>query len=176
MAGFAMACNWRVMGHVLSDDPYGGTWDLFLLGMVDSCAEMREIILEEKRKRMNQNEYVQAALRTEPEDYAPMQLRAAGSIRLLHALIGMVTEVGEFADQLKRHIFYGTPIDVVNLREEVGDARWYQAVAADALGGDLEAIDILNILKLARRFPEKFTEMKALLRDLPAERAVLEGK
>lgn len=125
---------------------------------------------------MDQNQYMQAALRTEPEDYEPIIRRAIGTIRLLHAMIGMCTEVGEFADQLKRHIFYGNPLDPVNLREEIGDQRWYQAIATDALGGDLESIDIVNILKLYRRFPEKFTEMEALMRDLDSERKVLEGK
>lgn len=50
MAGFAFACRWRVMGHVIEDDPYGASaWPLYLVGQLDQFSEMQEIIEEEKR-------------------------------------------------------------------------------------------------------------------------------
>lgn len=95
--------------------------------------------------------------------------------RILHALLGFVTEDGEFADPIKRLLFYGKPLDLVNMREELGDKLWYWVLAVDACGGDPIAIMQKNIDKLRARFPDKFTTERALNRDLVAERKALEG-
>lgn len=95
-------------------------------------------------------------------------------IRLQHGNMGLETEVGEFGDSLKRHIFYGKPYDRVNAKEEIGDVMWYIALLANALEVDLQEILDINIAKLKARYPQKFTETDALVRDLAAERVVLE--
>jgi NTP pyrophosphatase (non-canonical NTP hydrolase) len=94
--------------------------------------------------------------------------------RLLHSTLGMMTEVGEFADMLKRHIFYGKALDEVNLLEENGDLAWYQALALNATKKNLEECLEKNIAKLKARFGDKFTQHAALNRDLAKERAELE--
>ena len=96
-------------------------------------------------------------------------------VRLLHGAMGLCTEAGELQDQLKRHIFYGKPLDVNNIAEECGDLFWYLAETLTAI--DRRFIDVMqtNIDKLRTRYPEKFTEYAALNRDLGAERVVLEG-
>jgi len=48
--------------------------------------------------------------------------------RILHGAIGMMTEAGEILDIFKKHIFYGKPVDVVHLKEEIGDFFWYLAI------------------------------------------------
>lgn len=96
-------------------------------------------------------------------------------IRLLHGAMGLCTEVGELQDQLKRHIFYGAPLDLVNVAEEVGDLMWYIAEVLNSVDGDLLAVMMKNIEKLQKRFPNKFTQEEAINRDLAAEREVLEG-
>lgn len=96
-------------------------------------------------------------------------------VRLLHAAIGMCTETGELQDQLKKHIFYGKPLDTTNLVEEMGDLMWYVGIMCDALKVSLEDVMIKNIAKLKARYPEKFTEDKALNRNLFDEREVLEA-
>ncbi len=95
--------------------------------------------------------------------------------RIIHAMLGFVTEAGEFADPIKRLLFYGKPLDITNMREELGDFLWYWVLGVSACGGD--PIDIMqkNIDKLRVRFPQKFTTESALVRDFDAERAVLEG-
>ena len=80
---------------------------------------------------------------------------------LLHASMGLVTEAGEFQDMLKKHVFYGKPLDEVNLKEEIGDLLWYCAIALEALDTDFQAVMQTNIDKLKARYPEKFTEEKA---------------
>ena len=89
--------------------------------------------------------------------------------------MGLVTEAGEFQDMLKKHVFYGKPLDEVNLKEEIGDLLWYCAIALEALDTDFEAVMETNINKLKARYPEKFTEDKAENRDLVKEREILEN-
>lgn len=63
--------------------------------------------------------------------------------RLNHAKLGLITEIGEIATQVKRIRIYEKTLgsldkDGVTLRahlaEEMGDVLWYMAIASDALG------------------------------------------
>ena len=118
---------------------------------------------------MKLNEYQQLALRTAPADVSPGH-------DLVHAGYGFASESGEFLDVLKKQHAYGKPLDLVNLKEEVGDLLWYAAIACRGLGITLEEAAATNIAKLAKRYPERFTAEAALNRDLAGERAVLEGQ
>lgn len=119
------------------------------------------------------NTYIQDALRTE-SGVEPMATKELRTNRFLHAAMGLSTEAGEFLDALKKHLFYGKELDLVNLKEEIGDLMWYLAIACDALGTDFETEQARNIAKLKARYPEKFTSDKAIERDLTVEREVLE--
>jgi hypothetical protein len=46
-----------------------------------------------------------------------------------HALTGFDTEKGEAKDALKRNVFYGQPLNLVNFAEELGDIAWYTHIA-----------------------------------------------
>jgi NTP pyrophosphatase (non-canonical NTP hydrolase) len=59
---------------------------------------------------------------------------------LQHAGLGMISEVGEIADALKAHMIYGKPIDVLNIKEEVGDGLWFGALAARLLSLDIQEV------------------------------------
>jgi hypothetical protein len=132
--------------------------------------------------------YIELALRTDPssEQYEEIVSRVGNPeiIRLLHAFIGMATEVGEILDALKKHIFYGKELDLVNVCEEIGDSDWYRGIGIDALSKLLntdhktldETIQRNNIEKLAARYPNKFTEIDAIQRDLTNERKILENE
>lgn len=123
--------------------------------------------------------YTQDALRTESRpglqnwlNNFPTECHAT---RMLHGLLGVQSEAGELADALKRTLYYGQPIDRTNLIEEIGDLCWYLAILADACGTTLEHCQARNIAKLRQRYPEKFTEQGAAVRDLGAEREALEA-
>jgi NTP pyrophosphatase (non-canonical NTP hydrolase) len=125
--------------------------------------------------------YQAAALRTEhtpdfinPAFFGGDVAHAKKIARLLHALLGLASETGEIADQLKKHLIYGKPLDEVNLVEEHGDFSWYANVMIDAVDSTWEVSWAKNIAKLKVRFPDKFTQAQALTRDLDAERAALE--
>ncbi len=97
-------------------------------------------------------------------------------LNLLHAAMGISTESGELMDAFKRKIFYGKDLDVVNVKEEIGDLMWYVAILLRELDLDFEELLQINIDKLKARYPEKFTEERALNRDLDKEREILEGE
>jgi len=122
------------------------------------------------------NQYINKALRTESNDYAPMQnrLQDLKTIRLLHGALGLTTEAGEFADGLKKHVFYGKVLDVANLKEEMGDIFWYMALIANTLDIDFSSIMETNIKKLEARYKIAFSENEAEDRDLIQERKTLD--
>jgi NTP pyrophosphatase (non-canonical NTP hydrolase) len=127
---------------------------------------------------MNNAEYVAKSARTDLDDYSKMAERCQDetTLKILHAVMGMVTEAGELMDAVKRHLIYGKPFDFVNLKEENGDSFWYQALLARASGFTFEESMSTNVDKLLKRFPEKFSEERALNRDIEAERKTLLGE
>lgn len=118
-------------------------------------------------------DYIEQALLTESNIGSTML--SESNTRLLHAGIGMATESGEFLDALKKHIFYGKPLDIVNLKEELGDLFWYMAIACDVIGTDFESEMRRNIAKLRLRYGHKFSQYDAENRSLDKEREVLEN-
>ena len=69
------------------------------------------------------SDYIQQALRTA----APMP-DPAGDLE--HAALGLITETGELATEVKRLRIYLKPIDRVHAVEEIGDVLWYWAIAS----------------------------------------------
>lgn len=118
--------------------------------------------------------FIEEALRTESTLNPLSTTYEENTARLLHAAIGLVTESGEFIDALKKFLFYGRPLDLVNLKEELGDILWYVAVAMSALDTTFEEEMDRVIRKLRTRYPEKFTTDAANNRDLFSERNELE--
>ena len=117
---------------------------------------------------MNNNQFIQDALRTESTGFS------SPDPRILHAAMGLVTESGELLDALKKSTYYGKELDLTNIKEEAGDMLWYMAILFDALGTSFEEEQERVIAKLKARYPDKFTEEAAENRDLDAERTVLE--
>ncbi len=107
-------------------------------------------------------------------DGEQIQTRILCHINLLHASIGINTENGELQDQLKKAIFYGKPIDYINLIEELGDLLWYIQLMCNTIDITLEDVIETNMRKLKVRYPDKWTEARANNRDLNKERAELE--
>lgn len=94
---------------------------------------------------------------------------------IVHGIIGVATEAGELLESLALVLFDNEEFDLVNLKEEVGDLMWYQAILAVRGGFTLTDCQITNILKLEERYGDKFTAEKALIRDLARERGILEA-
>ena len=94
--------------------------------------------------------------------------------RAIHACLGLMSEVGEIADALKKHIIYDRALDQINLMEESGDVSWYQALLLSAVKRTMQEAMDKNIAKLKQRFGDKFDYDAAVKRDLVAERKILE--
>lgn len=124
------------------------------------------------------SDFITDALRTESSIFNKLHAleKEYSTSRLVHAAFGMQTETAEFTDALKKSLFYGKPLDTVNLKEELGDLLWYVALAMDELGTDFETEMTRVIIKLKTRYPDKFTADKALNRGLEVERQVLESE
>lgn len=61
-------------------------------------------------------------------------------------------------------MFYGKPLDVENLKEEIGDALWYLAILCRGLNVDLGDMGAQVIEKLKKRYPDKYTDEAAQAR------------
>lgn len=122
---------------------------------------------------MTPTEYIKLVKRTESTK-DPVVSEFGVNSRILHACMGAVTETGELLDACKKSMFYGKQLDKVNLAEEIGDVFWYAAILCDELGVTFEEVFEVNINKLKKRYAEKFTDEEAEVRDLDAERKILE--
>ncbi len=65
---------------------------------------------------------------------------------LLHAAIGLVTESAELLDAYKKHMFYGSKLDMVNVKEEIGDCFWYVALACETLDRDIKEYELDSLI------------------------------
>lgn len=97
------------------------------------------------------------------------------AIRINHAIMGLAGEVGELSTQFLKWIYYGKPLDVVNLIEEGGDCLWFLAELFNALGADMSVVMEANIAKLRKRFPERWSIQQSAEenRDRNAEKSAI---
>jgi len=125
---------------------------------------------------MNTKDYIKNTAVTDHDQKGLNQLadRCDAASQLLHYTIGIATESGELLDAVKKFIAHGKPLDVVNIKEELGDCLYYIARMCDMYGFTFEEVMETNINKLKVRYGTKFSEAAALNRDLEAERKILE--
>lgn len=94
--------------------------------------------------------------------------------RVLHAILGTITEHGELGIAMQKALDTGE-FDLVNVCEELGDSDWYKALFYETTGISWENVQAMIIKKLEIRYPEKvFDGKSANERDLKTERALLE--
>lgn len=104
------------------------------------------------------------------------------NVTLTMTSMGMTTELSEIIDIIQKKVFYGIPMDIPSLLEELGDFTYYWDLLLDHLRRELccDAInDItirdLNRKKLLVRYPHGYTNKRAQEKDKKAERAVFEN-
>ena len=110
---------------------------------------------------MRSEDYIKLVKRTESPTFGDVNQR------LMHGVIGCVTEAGEMMDAMKKSLFYGRTLDKDNLKEEIGDVFWYLGILCDELGVTFEEIQSMNIKKLRKRYPEQFLDV--VVRDYEGE-------
>jgi len=99
-------------------------------------------------------DYLTEVLKTENLDFVGMKerLQSDDLLRIAHSICGIANEAGELMEALKKHIFYGAPLDTQNILEEFGDLMWFMGPALDVLGSSYEEVQKMNILKLRARY------------------------
>lgn len=103
---------------------------------------------------MHFSEYQVLAMRTRGiYDNPQEQLKAA--------CLGIAGESGEFIDLVKKMIYHQKPVSTLDLIKELGDKWWYDALACDALGLNMDTVAGRNIEKLRARYPEGFSFVQA---------------
>lgn len=95
-------------------------------------------------------------------------------VRTIHGVIGSATESSEMLEAILKY-FDGNTFDEVNFIEEMADVNYYQNLLCDVYNTDEDLVSMKWVRKLMLRYPGKFTEDKAINRDLAAERKSLEG-
>lgn len=110
---------------------------------------------------MTGNEYQALAARTINKDLNNAQNE-------LHALHGMVSEVGE-VHGIYQKSYQGHELDEYEMMKELGDLLWFIAEYCTACGWTLEDIMQMNINKLKARYPEGFSEEKSINRKITDE-------
>lgn len=113
---------------------------------------------------MDINTYVEMSDRTCKHIPETGELISPAKYDLLHAALGTTGEAGELADAIKKHVFYNKPLDVANVREELGDLMWYIALMCRTIQCDPQDILDENIAKLQKRYPDAYTDFHASLR------------
>ena len=71
---------------------------------------------------------------------------------LLHMSVGISGEAGELLDAIKKHVVYQKPLDVENVKEELGDLLFYMSNIMQSVGLTFEEILQHNIDKLSVRY------------------------
>lgn len=81
---------------------------------------------------------------------------------LLHMGVGVSTEANELLDAIKKHTIYQKPLDVENVKEELGDLLFYMSNLMQSVGLSFEEILQHNIDKLSIRYSSgKYTNEQA---------------
>ena len=71
---------------------------------------------------------------------------------LIHMCVGISGESGELLDAIKKHVIYQKPLDVENVKEELGDLLFYMSNLIQSVGLSFEEILQHNIDKLSVRY------------------------
>ena len=109
------------------------------------------------------NDYAEAAMRT-AKRFVGGEHFLEYEMDMLHAALGVSSDAGELVDAVKKHLIYGKPLDADNVVEEIGDVMWFCALMCRAINVSLEEVAQANIKKLAKRYPETYSDILAIQR------------
>jgi NTP pyrophosphatase (non-canonical NTP hydrolase) len=120
----------------------------------------------------------------EHDDVVRLMTKSGGAIlgsmtpataHLLHMALGITGEAGEIVDAIKKHVVYGQPLNCDNLVEELGDLMFYVSGLRQHLRLSEEVVLQANIDKLAVRYGDQYSDLKAFQRaDKDHERLLAE--
>jgi len=62
------------------------------------------------------------------DEYIPLAMRTANVISMHNAVLGMIAEIGEIANLVKKNLFQEHPLDRQQMLLEIGDTLYYLAM------------------------------------------------
>ena len=80
---------------------------------------------------------------------------------LMHMALGLAGEAGEILDAVKKHVIYNQPLDLANVREELGDIEFFGEGIRQNLWLSRGEILVENIQKLQKRYGSKYSDAAA---------------
>jgi len=83
---------------------------------------------------------------------------------LWHLATGAAGEGGELLDAVKKHVIYKKELDRENIIEELGDIEFYCQGIRTAIGVTREEVIEYNMIKLKKRYDEKYSDAAAIAR------------
>lgn len=81
--------------------------------------------------------------------------------QLLHAVLLISGEAGELLDAIKKGVIYRQPIDLVHVREELGDIEFGLEALRQCLNIDRDETIEHNIIKLQTRYGNSYSDSAA---------------
>ena len=85
--------------------------------------------------------------------------------RILIAALRLCGESGEVAENVKKSLFQGHPLETSALRDELGDVLWYFVFLCDTVGLTVEDVMEANVAKRRKRYPDGFSSERSIQRD-----------
>lgn len=82
-----------------------------------------------------------------------LQSLTSEKVHLWHMASALMGEAGECFDAVKKHVIYNKPLDLENIKEELGDILFYFKGLLIALNITESDIMHRNIIKLSKRYP-----------------------
>lgn len=87
------------------------------------------------------------------------------SATAMHAAAGASGEAGELLDAVKKFWVYNKPLDLDNVKEELGDMCFYMQKLMNMYGWTWQDVMDANVAKLAKRYPTgKYSDAQAQAR------------
>lgn len=80
---------------------------------------------------------------------------------LWHLATGVSGEAGELLDAIKKAAVYNKPLDIENVREELGDIEFYMRGIYLSLGISRDDVLRENIAKLSKRYEKGYSNKAA---------------
>jgi NTP pyrophosphatase (non-canonical NTP hydrolase) len=80
-----------------------------------------------------------------------VRLESARANSIVYPMFGLIGEVGEISEKLKKILRDGKELDLENMKKELGDVLWYLTALAEDFALTLEDIAYTNVNKLESR-------------------------
>lgn len=170
--------------RTLSDNFFGDEFDFDVaLALIDEFIWVGEY-LDKLKKALFYGKDIQDSYKqtrdtfydTVPEDESGHNWPSNVQPVAIHSILGIATESVELVQNLRQALVNNTELDYVNVIEEFGDIFWYMHIPFiyGVINPDINPVLRKNLLKLYKRFGDKFEQDNAINRDLEAERKILE--